>query len=126
VRILLVEDNPVNQRVGVIMLKKLGIVAVDLARNGREALEAVECGQYALILMDCQMPDIDGFEATRLLREREAAQGASRLPIIALTANALQGDRERCVAAGMDDYLTKPFTPQSLGDILSRWLKSAP
>jgi len=121
-RVLLAEDNLVNQRVAVAVLKKLG-VAPDLAVNGREAVAAARHGQYDLILMDCQMPEMDGFQATRRIRETEA--GGRRVPILAMTANAMQGDRERCLEAGMDDYLAKPITILDLRDALLRWLPPA-
>ena len=96
----------------------------DVAGNGREALRAPRRSNYDLILMDCQMPEMDGFEATRAIRLDEARQPveAGRSPSAALTANALNGDREKCLAAGMDDYLSKPFTREQLGAILSHWL----
>jgi signal transduction histidine kinase/DNA-binding response OmpR family regulator/HPt (histidine-containing phosphotransfer) domain-containing protein len=123
-RILLVEDNPVNQEVTVAMLSVLGCEA-DVASNGQEALEALARGGYDLVLMDCQMPVLDGFAATRAIREREAeAGGAPRMPVVALTANALAGDSDFCLAAGMDGYLSKPFTIQKLGDTLAKWLPS--
>ncbi len=119
-RVLLVEDNPVNQELGYEMLQALG-VQVELAEDGEQALAALARQSYSLVLMDCQMPVLDGFEATRRFRAIEPAIGA-RLPVIALTANALIGDRELCLAAGMDDYLTKPFTTAQLNGILERWL----
>ena len=115
--ILLAEDNPVNQEVALSMLELLDC-RVDVAATGREAVEAVGRVQYDLILMDCQMPDLDGFEATQTIR----ASTQRTIPIIALTANALQGDRERCLEAGMDDYLSKPFNQARLQDVLRRWL----
>jgi CheY-like chemotaxis protein/HPt (histidine-containing phosphotransfer) domain-containing protein len=115
--ILLVEDNPVNQEVTQSMLQLLGCRS-DLTKNGREAVEAVSRNRYDLVLMDCQMPVMDGYAATRVIRKSET----SRTPIIALTANALAGDNDRCLAAGMDDYLSKPFTLQTLRTILERWL----
>ncbi len=123
-RVLVAEDNPVNQHLTQLMLEALG-VSVDLAENGRAAVLAVsrarERGQpYDLVLMDCQMPEMDGFEATAALRAKEITM--PRLPIIALTANALEGDRERCLAAGMDDYVGKPFTQKEIAACLSRWL----
>ncbi len=118
-RVLVVEDNVINQKVVVRMIQKLGY-GVDLASNGREALEAIARMSYVAILMDCHMPDMDGFEATRLIREREAT-GARRSSIIAMTANALQGDRDRCLAAGMDDYVSKPLQLQTLGSVLAQW-----
>jgi CheY-like chemotaxis protein len=120
-RILLVEDNPVNREVAVAMLENLGCV-IDTAENGRLAVEAVNAGSYDAVLMDCQMPIMDGLTATAEIRLREQTSDASRLPIIALTANAMEGDRERCLAAGMDDFLSKPFTQQQLATLLRRWL----
>ncbi len=118
-RVLLAEDNLVNQRVAVAVLKKLGVTPA-LAENGLEACAAVELEPFDLILMDCQMPEMDGFEATRRIREREG--GARRTPILAMTANAMPGDRERCLEAGMDDYLAKPIAIRDLRDALQRWL----
>jgi len=129
-RILLAEDNVVNQEVGVAMLEMLGH-RVELAGDGRQALEALERSNFDLVLMDCQMPELDGFEVTSRLREKEAADGQAgesllpRLPVIALTASAMQGDRERCLAAGMDDYLSKPLTLDQLGATLGKWLPEA-
>ena len=119
--VLLVEDNLVNQDIGAAMLGALGM-SVNIAGNGIEALALVGHGEYDLILMDCQMPEMDGFAATAEIRAREAVAGKPRVPIIALTANAMQGDRERCLAAGMDDYLAKPFTKPQLAAMLERWL----
>jgi CheY-like chemotaxis protein/HPt (histidine-containing phosphotransfer) domain-containing protein len=120
-RVLLAEDHAVNQAVAVQMLEMLG-AAVDLVEDGAAALEASARGVYDLVLMDCNMPVMDGFEAAGAIRRRETQAGARRLPIVALTANALQGDRERCLAAGMDDYLSKPFTLAELGTVLGRWM----
>ena len=125
-RVLLAEDNPVNQEVASNMLENLGC-EVEVVENGRAALEAVSRCEYGLVLMDCDMPEMDGFQAIAALRQREQAQRASRrLPVVALTANALQGDRERCLAAGMDDYLSKPFHSEQLRDVLQRWLPEPP
>jgi PAS domain S-box-containing protein len=124
-RILLVEDNPINQRVALSMLGRLGLSA-DLAEDGRQALKAVEEGGYDLALMDCQMPNMDGFEASAEIRRLEAAQGRSRTVIVALTANAMEGDRERCIAVGMDDYLPKPLRVDQLRVCLQRWLTPDP
>jgi CheY-like chemotaxis protein len=118
-KLLLVEDNPVNQRVAQAVLGKLGYQS-ELAVNGAEAVTAAAARSYDLILMDCQMPVMDGFEATRRIREAQA--GARRVPILAMTANAMQGDRERCLQVGMDDYLPKPVTLDALRVALQRWL----
>ncbi len=120
--ILLVEDTPVNREVALGMLELLGH-SVDVAENGQEAVDAVARTTYDLVLMDCQMPVMDGFTASGSIRKQEQVAGHTRrLPIIALTALAVEGDRQRCLAAGMDDYLTKPFTQGQLKDILNRWL----
>ena len=120
-RILLVEDNSVNQLVTLGMLKALGTRA-DIAGNGQEALDAIAREPYDLVLMDCQMPVLDGYEATRILRAREKESGGGRLTVVALTANALPGDSDRCLNVGMDDYLSKPFTIQRLHDTLAKWI----
>jgi CheY-like chemotaxis protein len=123
-RVLLAEDNPVNQEVASAMLAHIGC-QVDVVSDGRKALEALDRFRYNLIFMDCQMPEIDGYEATRAIRAREAmSETASRLPIIALTAHAMEGDREACLSAGMDDYLSKPFTKEQLQKVLEKWLKA--
>jgi len=146
-RILIVEDNIVNQKLTVRMVEKLGYQP-EVVENGREALAALDAGEYAAVLMDCQMPVMDGFEATRRIREQEQSQASSgnchrteqdadrstkdesrmtashHIPIIAVTANAMQGDRERCLAAGMDDYLAKPVKLEELRTLLHRWVGS--
>jgi len=125
-RILLAEDNPVNQKVAVHMLDKLGY-RCDIASNGLEAVTMLQQMPYDLVLMDCQMPEMDGFQATAAIRAKEGALAkhgtpAARLPIVALTANALKGDRERCLDAGMDDYIAKPFRKDDLERMLKCWL----
>ncbi len=121
-KVLLAEDNPVNVEVATAMLDSLGL-SVHCARNGDEALQAARVGSYDIVLMDCQMPVMDGFAATAAIRRHEHDSGRARtLPIIAITANALQGDREACLAAGMDDYLSKPFTQQQLSAVIGRWV----
>ncbi len=123
-RVLVAEDNEVNQVVVGEMLRRLGYAA-DLVDDGRAAVAAAAGGGYALVLMDCQMPELDGFEATAAIRAAEAAAGSPRLPVVALTANAVKGDRERCLAAGMDDYLSKPLDPRELAAKLAAWLPAA-
>lgn len=120
--VLLVEDTPVNQQVSLGLLGQEGINA-DLAENGVEALELWQKKQYDLILMDIQMPEMDGFEATQKIRESES--GNTRIPIVALTAHAMSGDKERCLAHGMDDHLAKPLTRQALVDCLLKWLPAS-
>jgi CheY-like chemotaxis protein len=119
---LLVEDHLVNQRIARLFLQKLGCT-VHLASNGREAISRLAASTYDVIFMDCQMPEMDGFEAARLIRANEAhGIWRERQPafIVAMTANAMQGDRERCIAAGMDDYIAKPFTPEAVQRVLRR------
>jgi signal transduction histidine kinase/CheY-like chemotaxis protein len=124
-RVLLAEDNAVNEAVAVAMLKRFGCL-VEVAKDGREAVAAASRRPFDLILMDCQMPEMDGFRATRVLRDLETEHSSSvHTPIIALTANALEGDRERCLEAGMDDYLSKPFNQAQLWDVLQRWIPAA-
>jgi CheY-like chemotaxis protein len=118
-RVLLAEDNAVNCKVAVRLLEKLQCV-VDVAKHGGFAIEAVANAEYDFVLMDCQMPEVDGFEATRRLRQAEAGTGR-HLPIIALTANAMPGDAERCRAAGMDDHLAKPIRADDLQRMIAKW-----
>jgi CheY-like chemotaxis protein len=119
-RVLVVEDNLVNQKLVVHLLKKLG-TSVTLAGNGREALDRLRETAVDIVLMDCQMPELDGYEATQCIRAGGAGEAVSRLPVIALTAHALASDRERCLLAGMTDYLTKPIEPKSLRLILEKY-----
>jgi two-component system sensor histidine kinase/response regulator len=121
VRILLAEDNPTNRKLAVTLLKKAGY-SVDAVEDGRMATESLKRTDYDLILMDVQMPEMDGFEATQAIREREG--NAKHTPIIAMTAHAMKGDRERCLQAGMDGYISKPIDPQELFEIIEEWTKS--
>ncbi len=118
-RMLLVEDNAINQEIALAMLEETGY-QVTLADNGRRALAACQDHEFDIILMDCQMPEMDGFEATSRLRRMEFERGRRRTPVIALTANAILGDRELCLDAGMDDYLAKPYTRSALLAVLAR------
>jgi hypothetical protein len=119
-RILVADDHDVNQAVVGAVLKKWGH-AVASAIDGREVLEKLAEGHFDLVLMDLQMPVMDGLDATRRIREREAAQAAPRVPIIAMTARAMDADRERCLAAGMDGYLSKPLDQRALFDVLAQY-----
>lgn len=119
-KVLLVEDNPINQEIAVAMLQSLG-VRVELANNGAEAIAMLARSAFTVILMDCQMPIMDGFQATLFIREQERAAG-THTPIVALTANAVADDRAECLSIGMDDYLAKPFTLQQLSRLLERWI----
>jgi two-component system, sensor histidine kinase and response regulator len=118
-RVLVAEDNVVNQRVVTVMLEKLGC-AVDLATNGKQAVEMVAAVPYEVVFMDCQMPEMDGLEATAEIRRRQG--GGCHTPIIALTASARKDDQDRCLAAGMDGYMSKPLKSSDLRDALVRWL----
>ncbi len=120
-KVLLAEDNLVNQEVALAMLQRLGVSA-KVAVNGEDAFRLLQEDSFDLVLMDCQMPIMDGFEATARIRQRERELGLPALPIIALTANAIVGDREQCLSRGMDDYLSKPFTTEQLQQLLARWL----
>ncbi|MEK7992134.1 MAG: response regulator [Thiotrichaceae bacterium] len=121
--ILLVEDNIFNQKVALNMLKRLGL-KMDVASNGQEALDKLEQQTYSLILMDCQMPVLDGYQATVIIRQREATGQLSKQIIIAMTAHAMEGAREECLAAGMDDYFCKPYKIETLQAVIQRWLEN--
>lgn len=119
-RILMAEDNAINQRVGKLILQRAGF-AIDVVQDGNEALQAHQKHPYDLILMDCQMPIMDGFEACRQIRKSPDRQPV----IVAVTANALVGERERCLDAGMDDYLSKPFQAEQLIEVVEKWVGTA-
>jgi CheY-like chemotaxis protein len=118
-RVLVAEDNAVNQRLAARMLEKRGC-RVDVVANGLEAVEAVTRLAYDCVFIDCQMPEMDGYVAASMIRQREALTGA-HIPIIAMTANAMEGDRERCFAAGMDDHISKPVEPHALAAAIQKW-----
>ena len=118
IRVLLAEDNIVNQKIAAQVLFKAGCV-LDVVENGKDAIEALESKPYDVILMDCQMPVMDGFTATELIRASGELWNST--PIIAVTANAMSGDRERCLAAGMNDYLAKPIKPAKLVEVIANW-----
>ena len=122
-RILLAEDNEINQRITMRLLEKLGVTA-EAVVNGKLAVEAIARKRYDLIFMDCQMPEMDGFEATAMIRHRQR-ESDTRTPICALTANAMEGDREKCLAAGMDDYVSKPVSVEKLQSAIERWVPGA-
>jgi hypothetical protein len=124
-RVLLVEDNFVNQRVAIYMLTKLG-AQVDVAQHGREAIEMLGKCAYEAVFMDCQMPEMDGFEATRIIRDRASAVLDHEVPVIAMTAAAFPEDRARALASGMSDFMTKPVDRSVLAGMLDKWLKREP
>lgn len=119
-KVLIVEDNIINQKVILGRLRKVHIEA-DIANNGKEAIEAISKKDYDLVFMDCQMPEMDGYEATKLIRESELDD--QHLTLVAMTANAMEGDDKKCISAGMDDYISKPIKPAVLRDCLDRWLE---
>ena len=123
-RILVAEDNPVNQKVAQAMLKKMGL-RTDVVANGQEAINALQMIPYDLVLMDCQMPEMDGFEATRVIRHEGSKALNRSIPIIATTAATMQGDREKCIQAGMNDFIAKPVQKRELSEMLTRWLAIA-
>ena len=120
---LLVEDNPANQKLALLILARFGCEA-DLALNGREAISAWQANHYDLVLMDCQMPEMDGFTATMEIRRQEGP--GRHTPIVALTANALEEERQKCFEAGMDDHLAKPFRRSDLKQMLEKWSGGVP
>ena len=120
-KILLVDDNIINQKVALIILKKLGFSA-DMVDNGKKAIKALAATRYDLVLMDCQMPEMDGYEATQRIRSQTSKVVNQQVPIVALTANAMKDDREKCLKAGMNDYLAKPFKPEDLALMIEKWL----
>ncbi len=124
-RVLVAEDNPVNLEVARQYLLELGC-RVDIVQNGKEAAAACEKRRYDLVLMDCQMPVLDGLSATREIRDNERRSGSVPMPIVAVTANAYEEDRKACLECGMDDYLSKPFSPEQLSDMLQKWIKIEP
>jgi CheY-like chemotaxis protein len=120
-RILIAEDNPTNREVLLAILGLLGYTA-NAVEDGRAAVRALRSADYDIVLMDCEMPELDGYEATRLIREPATGARNSKVPIVALTASAMPGDRERCIQAGMDDYIPKPVEPERISDLLRKWL----
>jgi CheY-like chemotaxis protein len=121
IRILVAEDNPVNQKVAQALLRKMGLQA-DVVANGQEAVNALQTIPYDLVLMDCQMPEMDGYEATSKIRQQGSKALNPGIPIIAMTALAMQGDREKCIQAGMNDFIAKPVQQRELAKMLARWL----
>ena len=122
VRILVAEDNPINQKVAQAMIKKMGY-EVDIVANGHETINALQLMPYNLVLMDCQMPEMDGLEATRRIRQEGSMVLNPNIPIIAMTASAMSGDREKCIKAGMDDFIAKPVRKEELEEMLTEWLR---
>jgi CheY-like chemotaxis protein len=120
-RILLVEDNPMNQKLILLIMQKFGY-KIDVANNGLEAIDTLQAETYDMILMDVQMPEMDGREATRTWRSSDGGATSPTVPIVALTAHVGQEERDACVAAGMDDYLSKPFGIDALATVCRRWL----
>ena len=124
-RVLVAEDNPVNQKVATKMLKRIGC-RVDVAANGLEAIAMWRQFPYAMVFMDCQMPELDGLAATERIRQFEQEENLERTPIIAMTANAMVEDREACADAGMDDYAAKPVKLDHLAQLVARWSEQGP
>ena len=124
-RILIAEDNVTNQQVALAILKKLGCSA-DAVANGKEALASLRSIPYDLVLMDCQMPEMNGYDAAACIRNPRSGVRNPQVPIVAVTAHAMKGDREKCLAAGMNDYIAKPVQPSTLAAILDKWLPREP
>ncbi len=122
IRILLAEDNVINQKVAITILKKLGY-RVDIAANGKEAVQALEMIPYNMVLMDCQMPQMDGYDATREIRNPDSKVLNHNIIIVAMTANAMEGDREKCINAGMDDYVTKPIKKDAISSVMAHFFE---
>jgi two-component system, sensor histidine kinase and response regulator len=120
---LLVEDNMTNQKVALNILKRFGY-NTDAAANGKAAIKALEMNPYDIVLMDCQMPEMDGYETTGEIRNPASKVLDHGVPVIAMTAHAIKGDREKCLEAGMDDYLCKPVNPRELCDMIDKWIKA--
>ncbi|MBF0477296.1 MAG: response regulator, partial [Deltaproteobacteria bacterium] len=125
IRILLAEDNITNQKVAIRYIEKMGY-RVDAVANGKEAVETLKTIPYDLVLMDVQMPELDGYEATKMIRNNDVPVLDHQIPIIAMTANAMKGDREKCLEAGMDDYVSKPIMPADLAQVIDRWISAEP
>jgi two-component system, sensor histidine kinase len=123
-RVLLVEDNRINRLIAGELLEQIG-VEVEFAEDGAEALEKLDAGKFDLVLMDCVMPRMDGYEATQRLRERERSSGGGRTPVVAVTANATADDRAHCLQAGMDDFLPKPIILDTLVRVIAQYLRTA-
>jgi two-component system, sensor histidine kinase and response regulator len=121
VRILLVDDNVINQKIALKIVSKIGYRA-DIAQNGQEAIEALNQVAYNLVFMDCQMPILDGYEATRIIRNETSSTINPKVPIVAMTAHAMKGAKEECMAAGMDDYISKPITPDTIAEMIRKWI----
>lgn len=120
-RVLMVEDHPTNRMLLEKLLRKFGMISITMAENGKQALQMMDEAAFDIVLLDCQMPEMDGYETAGWIRKLEEGTGA-RLPVIAMTANAMMGDREKCLSVGMDDYISKPIDPKLLLDMLARWL----
>jgi two-component system, sensor histidine kinase and response regulator len=121
VLILLVDDNVINQKIALKIVSKMGYRA-DVAQNGQEAIEVLNEVDYNLVFMDCQMPILDGYEATRIIRNETFKTINPKVPIVAMTAHAMKGAKEQCIAAGMDDYISKPIAPDTIAEMIRKWV----